>query len=38
MNKVYVWKKSKVHAVIGAAMAFIAVLLGIICDLSGVMG
>lgn len=38
MNKVYIWDKSKVHAVIGAAMALIAVLLGIIYDLSGVMG
>lgn len=38
MKKVYIWDKLKVHAVIGAAMAFIAVLLGIIYDLSGVMG
>lgn len=38
MNKVYVWKKSKVHTVIGIVMAVFTVLMGIICDLSGVAG
>lgn len=36
--KVYIWNKSKVHTVIGLTMAVFAVMLGLICDLSGVVG
>jgi len=36
--KVYIWNKSKVHTVIGLAMMAFAILVGVICDMSGVWG
>lgn len=38
MKQVYIWEKGKVHTVIGLTMAVIAILIGIIFDLSGVVG
>ena len=38
MSQVYIWKKGKVHTVIGLTMMTIAILIGVICDLSGVVG
>lgn len=38
MKPVYIWEKGKVHTVIGLTMAAVAILIGVICDLSGVVG
>jgi len=38
MKPVYIWEKKKVHGVIGLTIMAVAVLIGVICDLSGVVG
>lgn len=38
MKQVYIWEKRKVHTGIGLTMAVVAVLIGVICDLYGVVG
>lgn len=38
MKQFYVWEKGKVHTVIGLTMMGFAILIGVICDLSGVVG
>ncbi len=38
MKQVYIWEKSKVHTVIGLTMMAFAILIGVICDFSGVFG
>lgn len=38
MSQVYILKKGKVHTVIGLTMMAFAILIEVICDLSGVVG
>lgn len=38
MKQVYIWEKGKLHTVIGLTMMLVAILIGVICDLSGVVG